>query len=57
MIKRVLVGMAGKTYTPVAIERAVTLAQSHCAEVTGVSHHRSRRFRRCFRDDSARRPY
>ena len=26
MIKRILVGLAGTTYTPVAIERAITLA-------------------------------
>ena len=37
MIKRILVGLAGTTYTPVAIERAVTLANSHDAEVTGVT--------------------
>ena len=37
MIKRVLVGLAGTTYTPVAIERAVTLAKTHDAEVTGVT--------------------
>lgn len=37
MIKRVLVGLAGTTYTPVAIERAVTLAQAYDAEVTGVT--------------------
>jgi len=37
MIKRILVGLAGTTYTPVAIQRAVTLAQSHNAEVTGVT--------------------
>jgi nucleotide-binding universal stress UspA family protein len=37
MIKRILVGLAGTTYTPVAIQRAVTLAQSHDAEVTGVT--------------------
>ena len=37
MIKRILVGLAGTTYTPVAIERAVTLAKSHDAEVTGVT--------------------
>ena len=27
MIKRILVGLAGTTYTPVAIERAITLAK------------------------------
>jgi nucleotide-binding universal stress UspA family protein len=37
MIKRILVGLAGTTYTPVAIQRAVTLAQAHDAEVTGVT--------------------
>jgi len=37
MIKRILVGLAGTTYTPVAIQRAVTLAQSHDAELTGVT--------------------
>jgi len=37
MMKRILVGLAGTTYTPVAIQRAVTLAQSHDAEVTGVT--------------------
>jgi len=37
MMKRILVGLAGTTYTPVAIERAVTLANSHDAEVTGVT--------------------
>jgi nucleotide-binding universal stress UspA family protein len=37
MIKRILVGLAGTTYTPVAIQRAVSLAQAHDAEVTGVT--------------------
>jgi len=37
MIKRVLIGLAGTTYTPVAIQRAITVAQSHDAEVTGVT--------------------
>ncbi len=37
MIKRILVGLAGTTYTPVAIQRAVALAQAHDAEVTGVT--------------------
>jgi len=37
MIKRILVGLAGTTYTPVAIQRAITLAQAHEAEVTGVT--------------------
>jgi nucleotide-binding universal stress UspA family protein len=35
-IKHILVGLAGTMYTPVAIQRAVRLAQSHDAEVTGV---------------------
>lgn len=37
MIKRILVGLAGTTCTPVGIERAVTLAKSLDAEVTGVT--------------------
>lgn len=37
MIKRILVGLAGTTYTPVAIQRAVTIAQAQDAEVTGVT--------------------
>jgi nucleotide-binding universal stress UspA family protein len=37
MIKRILLGLAGTTYTPVAIERAVTLGKAHDAEVTGVT--------------------
>jgi nucleotide-binding universal stress UspA family protein len=37
MIKRILVGLAGTTYTPVAIECAVTVAKAHGAEVTGVT--------------------
>lgn len=37
MIKRILVGLAGTTYTPVAIQRAVALARDHEAEVTGVT--------------------
>lgn len=37
MIKRILVGLAGTAYTPVAIEHAVTLAKTHGAEVTGVT--------------------
>ncbi|MCA9084320.1 MAG: universal stress protein [Planctomycetaceae bacterium] len=37
MIKRILVGLAGTTYTPVAIRRAVNLAQTNGAEVTGVT--------------------
>lgn len=45
MIKRILVGLAGTAYTPVAIQRAVTLAQTHGAEVTGVTVLDSRRVR------------
>jgi len=45
MIKRILVGLAGTIYTPVAIERAVTLAKAHDAEVTGVTVLDSRRLR------------
>lgn len=45
MIKRILVGLAGTTYTPVAIERAVTLAKAHDAEVTGVTVLDTRRVR------------
>lgn len=37
MIKRILVGLAGTPYTPMAIRRALTLAQAHDAEVTGVT--------------------
>lgn len=37
MIRRILVGLAGTTYTPVAIQRAVKLAKTHNAEVTGVT--------------------
>jgi len=45
MIKRILVGLAGTTYTPVAIERAVTLAQMHDAVITGVTVLDTRRVR------------
>lgn len=45
MIKRILVGLAGTIYTPVAIERAVTLAQAHNAEITGVTVLDARRLR------------
>lgn len=45
VIKRVLVGLAGTTYTPVAIERAVALAKAHDAEVTGVTVLDARRIR------------
>lgn len=37
MIKRILVGLTGTTYTSVAIQRAVALAKEHDAEVTGVT--------------------
>ena len=37
MIKRILVGLGGTSYTPVAIERAVQLAKRFEAEVTGVT--------------------
>ena len=37
MIKRILVGLAGTTFTPAAIQRAVALAKAHAAEVTGVT--------------------
>jgi nucleotide-binding universal stress UspA family protein len=37
MIKRILVGLGGTPYTPVAIQRAVMLAKSHEAELTGVT--------------------
>ena len=37
MIKRILVGLAGTTFTPAAIQRAVALAKAHDAEVTGVT--------------------
>jgi len=37
MIKRILVGLGGTPYTPVAIERAVTLAQRYEASLTAVT--------------------
>lgn len=37
MIKRILVGLGGTEYTPIAIRRAVELAQLHEAELTGVT--------------------
>ncbi len=43
MIKRILFGLAETIYTPVAFERAVTLAQTYDAEVTGVTVLDSRR--------------
>jgi len=45
MIKRILIGLAGTTYTPVAIQRAIALAQAHDAEVTGVTVLDARRVR------------
>lgn len=36
-MKRILVGLAGTPYTPVAIRRALELAQQHQAEVTAVT--------------------
>ncbi len=45
MLKRILVGLAGTSYTPVAIQRAVMLAQAHGAEITGVTVLDSRRVR------------
>ena len=36
-VKRILVGLGGTDYTPVAIRRAIELAQHHQAEVTGVT--------------------
>jgi nucleotide-binding universal stress UspA family protein len=37
MIKRILIGLGGTPYTPVAIERAVTLAQRYEASLTAVT--------------------
>lgn len=37
MIKRILVGLAGTAYTPMAIERAIAIARSQQAELTGVT--------------------
>lgn len=37
MIRRILVGLGGTPFTPVAIQRAVMLARSQGAEVTGVT--------------------
>ncbi len=36
-VKRILLGLGGTDYTPVAIQRAVELAQRHQAEITGVT--------------------
>ena len=46
MIKRILVGLAGTAFTPIAIQRAVALAKAHGAEVTGVTVLDSQRLRR-----------
>lgn len=37
MIKRILIGLGGTPYTPVAIERAITLAQRYGASLTAVT--------------------
>ena len=37
MIKRILLGLGGTTYTPVAVRRAVQLAKRFEAEITGVT--------------------
>ena len=37
MIKRILIGLGGTPYTPVAIERAVTLAKRYEASLTAVT--------------------
>ncbi len=37
MIKRILIGLGGTTYTPVAIRRAVQMAKRFEAEITGVT--------------------
>ena len=37
MIKRILIGLGGTPYTPVAVERAVTLAQRYEAGLTAVT--------------------
>lgn len=47
MINRILIGLAGTTFAPVAIQRAVELGKAHAAEVTGVTvldPHRLRRW-------------
>jgi nucleotide-binding universal stress UspA family protein len=36
-VKRILVGLGGTDYTPVAIRRAIELAQHHQAQITGVT--------------------
>ncbi len=36
-VKRILVGLGGTEFTPVAIQRAIELAQRHEAEITGVT--------------------
>ena len=37
MIKRILLGLGGSHYTVVAIQRAVWIAKSFDAEITGVT--------------------
>jgi nucleotide-binding universal stress UspA family protein len=37
MIKRILVGLSGTSYTPVAVRHAIELAQRHDAELMGVT--------------------
>ncbi len=37
MIKRILVGLGGTPFTPVAVQRAVELAKRYDAEITGVT--------------------
>ncbi len=37
MIKHILVALSGTPYTPIAVERAIELAQIHGASVTGVT--------------------
>lgn len=37
MIKRILIGLGGTPYTPVAIQRAIELAQQNEAEITAVT--------------------
>lgn len=46
MIKRILVGLGGTRFTPVAIRRAVELAQIHEAQLTGVTVVDIKRLRR-----------
>jgi nucleotide-binding universal stress UspA family protein len=37
MLRRILVGLAGTSFTPVAIQQAVKLAQTHGSQVTGAT--------------------